>query len=79
MSARWRPVVILVAALAGASALAWSAEGDAEDDVGVFPIDVAVATDDGTPVQDEAWIDDETRACGSACTGETSRTRAGGT
>jgi hypothetical protein len=55
--ARIRSMPLAGALLVGV--LAWAAPSGAEDDIATFPIDVAVATDDGTPVQDERWIDDE--------------------
>jgi hypothetical protein len=54
-----RPAPLLSAALAVAAA-AWSSPGGgAEEDIGTFPIDIGIATDDGTPVQNEPWLDAE--------------------
>lgn len=39
--------------------LASPAEGASPDDIGELPVDVAVATDAGTPVRDAAWVDAE--------------------
>jgi hypothetical protein len=51
-----RPALSSLAALA---VLASPSPCGAEDDIAIFPVEIAMATDDMTPVQSAAWVDEQ--------------------
>ena len=63
MSRSSRPVGASTGALLALLSLvmlpAEPAEGAASEDIAVFPVEVAMATDEGNPVRDAAWVDAE--------------------